>query len=108
MSPVGFDTDGAGGESYSILVATLLREAGEAYPFPGTLPRPGLLPVPVAVHRSANAISERLLADLGPPRVAGASVDAFGLFGLVPAGTHPEERRLVGPEFVKVDESIGC
>ena len=84
MTPVGLDPDRACGERDPVPVFSLFREPGEPVPLPGPLARAGLLPVPVAVDRRLDAVGERFLADLRPPRLAGLPVTALGVLGLVP------------------------
>src|SRR5215831_15492837 len=74
VAAVGLGTDRAGGEGDPVAVAALPFEPGEAHARALTVPGAGLLPVPVGVHRTGDAVGERLLADLRPPDFTGAGV----------------------------------
>jgi hypothetical protein len=96
MAAVGRDPNRAGGEGDSVPVAAFLREPRE--PHPAAMPGSGArgVPVPVAVDRGPDAVGECLLADLGPPHLAGVRVHALSVLDLVPPFPQPGQRRLPG------------
>jgi hypothetical protein len=65
----------------------------DAFSRPGA--RPGLLPVPVRLHRTIDTVGIDLFRALGPPHLTRLGVDAHLALGLVrPFAQHPQ-RRLV-------------
>jgi hypothetical protein len=83
------------GKRDPVRVFSLFREPRETHLPPGPLARAGLLPVPVAVDRRLDAVGERFLADLRPPRPARLPVTALGVLDLVPSLPQRGQRRLL-------------
>jgi len=92
---VRLDPDRAGGEGDPVPVPSLLGEPREPGPPAPAFPSAGGLPVPVAIHRGLDAVGERLLADLRPPRLTGLPVGALGVLGLVPPLAHGGQGRFL-------------
>src|SRR5271168_386786 len=95
VAAVGFDAHRSGGKTHPIAVASLLLEPRESNPFSATLARSGGLPVPVGIHRAADAVGVGLLRALPPPRLPSVGVDTHLVFGGIPPfPQHPKRRFL--------------